>query len=269
MQGTSLPKYLFHGLIVLLYVFLLLPVVAVIFVSFFDSQFLSFPPPGYTFDWFANALNQAEFVSGFFTSSKVALVATVVGVGSGILASLALVNFEFRGKEAIKGFLLAPLLVPGIVIGTALYVFFIQVAQMTGYNATTSMMGLVVAHVMLTIPWSVRLIVASMGMLDRSVEEAARNLGANAWTTFYRITLPRMRSGIVAAALFSFVISFENLEVSVLLVSPGNTTLPIAMLQYLEWNMDPTLAAASTIQILIIGSLLLISDRFVKLSQVV
>ena len=75
--------------------------------------------------------------------------------------------------------------------------------------------------------------------------------------------------GIVAAALFSFVISFENLEVSVLLVSPGNTTLPIAMLQYLEWNMDPTLAAASTIQILIIGSLLLISDRFVKLSQVV
>ncbi|GHH02986.1 ABC transporter permease [Pseudodonghicola xiamenensis] len=269
MQTSTLSKLLFHAVIVLLYGFLLLPVVAVTFVSFFDSQFLSFPPPGYTLNWFANALDQADFVNGFLTSTKVALIATVIGVTSGMLASIALVNYEFRGKEAIKGFLLAPLLVPGIVIGTALYVFFIQIAQMTGYNATTSMRGLVIAHVMLTIPWSVRLIVASMGMLDRSVEEAARNLGASAWTTFYRITLPRMRSGIVAAALFSFVISFENLEVSVLLVSPGNTSLPIAMLQYLEWNMDPTLAAASTIQILIIGSILLISDRFVKLSQVV
>ncbi|WP_311136193.1 MULTISPECIES: ABC transporter permease [Pseudooceanicola] len=253
----------------LLYLFLLLPVAAVTYVSFFDSQFLSFPPPGYTFHWFANALDQADFVSGFLTSTQVALVATVIGVVSGVLASLALVKFDFHGKAAIKVFLMAPLLVPGIVIGTALYVFFLQIAQMTGYNATRSMAGLVIAHVMLTIPWSVRLIVASMGMLDRSVEEAARNLGASAWTAFWRITLPRMRSGIVAAALFSFVVSFENLEVSVLLVSPGNTTLPIAMLQYLEWSMDPTLAAASTIQILIIGALLLISDRFVKLSQVV
>ena len=168
------------GVVIFFYMFLLLPVVAVTFVSFLDSQFLSFPPPGYTLKWFANALRQADFVGGFFTSTQVALIATIIGVTSGMLASLALVNFEFRGKEAIKGFLLAPLLVPGIVIGTALYIFFIQIAQMTGFNATTSMTGLVIAHVMLTIPWSVRLIVASMGMLDRSVEEAARNLGASA-----------------------------------------------------------------------------------------
>lgn len=269
MERASLSRTLFLVLIAVLYAFLLLPVVAVTYVSFFDSQFLTFPPPGYTLDWFANALRQAEFVSGFITSAQVALLASVIGVSSGVLASLALVNFDFPGKSAIKGFLLAPLLVPGIVIGTALYIYFIQIAQMTGWNATSSMTALVIAHVMLTIPWSVRLIVASMGMLDRSVEEAARNLGASAWTTFCRVTLPRMRSGIVAAGLFSFVISFENLEVSVLLVSPGNTTLPIAMLQYLEWDMDPTLAAASAIQIVIIGSLLLISDRFVKLSQVV
>jgi len=106
-------------------------------------------------------------------------------------------------------------------------------------------------------------------MLDRSIEEAARNLGASAWSTFWYVTLPRMRAGIVAAALFSFIISFENLEVSVLLVTPGSTTLPIAMLQYLEFEMDPTLAAASAIQIAIIAILLLISDRYVKLSRVV
>ncbi|WP_293721275.1 ABC transporter permease [Stappia sp.] len=269
MDRALTSRLLFGALIVLLYLFLLLPVLAVTYVSFFDSQFLSFPPPGYTLRWFANVLEQDALISGFITSGEVALLASVIGVVSGVLASLALVHFEFPGREAIKSFLLAPLLVPGIVIGTALYIFYIQIAQSTGWNPTRSLTGLVVAHVMLTIPWSVRLIAASMGMLDRSVEEAARNLGAGALKTFVLITLPRMRAGIVAAALFSFVISFENLEVSVLLVQPGATTLPIAMLQYIEWNMDPTLAAASAVQILIIGALLLISDRFVKLSQVV
>jgi putative spermidine/putrescine transport system permease protein len=269
MESQLHQKLSFKIMVAIIYLFGLLPVISVTYVSFFDSQFLSFPPPGYTLKWFANVFQQADFVDGFITSTEVAFLASLIGVVSGILASVAIVYFEFPGRDAMKSLLLAPLLVPGIVIGTALYIYFIQIAQITGFNAAMSMTALLVAHVTLTIPWSVRLIVASLGMLDRSVEEAARNLGASAWTTFYRITLPRMRSGIVAAGLFSFVISFENLEVSVLLVSPGHTTLPIAMLQYLEWDMDPTLAAASTVQIIIIGALLLISDRFVKLSQVV
>lgn len=178
MDRALTSRLLFGALIVLLYLFLLLPVLAVTYVSFFDSQFLSFPPPGYTLRWFANVLEQEALISGFVTSAEVALLASLIGVVSGVLASLALVHFEFPGREAIKSFLLAPLLVPGIVIGTALYIFYIQIAQSTGWNPTRSLTGLVVAHVMLTIPWSVRLIAASMGMLDRSVEEAARNLGA-------------------------------------------------------------------------------------------
>jgi putative spermidine/putrescine transport system permease protein len=260
---------LFRSLVILLYVFLLLPVIAVVFVSFFDSQFLTFPPPGYTGKWFANVFRQHSFIDGFVTSGQIALLATLIGVPVGILACIALVYHNFPGREAVRALLLAPLLVPGIVIGTALYIFYIQIAGMTGWFATRSLAGLVLAHVLLTIPWSVRLIVVSLGMLDRSVEEAARNLGASAWTAFRRVTLPRMRAGIVAAALFSFVISFENLEASVLLVAPGATTLPIAMLQYLEFDMDPTLAAASTVQVIIIGAVLLLSDRFVKLSRVV
>lgn len=269
MNSIDLPSAAFRVLIFLLYGFLLLPVVAVTYVAFFDSKFLMFPPPGYTLEWFANVFRQRAFIEGFVTSGQVAFLASLIGVFSGTLAAFSLVYFDFPGRKAALNFMLAPLLVPGIVAGTALYIFYIQVGQTTGWFPTRSLAGLVIAHVVLTIPWSVRLIVASLGMLDRSIEEAARNLGASAWSTFWHVTLPRMRAGIVAAAIFSFVISFENLEVSVLLVTPGSTTLPIAMLQYLEFEMDPTLAAASAIQIAIVAILLLVSDRYVKLSRVV
>jgi len=105
--------------------------------------------------------------------------------------------------------------------------------------------------------------------MNRTIEEAAQNLGANRFTTFWRITLPTIRPGIVAAALFSFVNSFGNLEMSLFLVGPGRTTLPIAILQYLEWKIDPTVAAAAVLQIVVISIALLITDHYVKLSRVV
>ena len=102
-----------------------------------------------------------------------------------------------------------------------------------------------------------------------AVEEAAANLGANPWTVFRRVTFPMMRAGIVAAALFSFITSFENLELTLFLVGPGRTTLPVAVLAYLEFKVDPTIAAVAFVQILIIGTLMLLTDRYVKLSRIV
>lgn len=259
----------FRILIALLYAFLLLPVLSVALVSLFDSQFLSFPPPGYTLDWYANVFREESFIDGFLTSIRVALIATAIGVSVGVSAALGLVYFEFPGSGILRAFLLAPLMAPGIVIGTSIYIFYLHVAQSTGWNPIRSQIGLIVAHVVLTIPWSVRLIASSLSMLDRSIEEAARNLGASALTTLVRITLPRMRAGIFAAILFCFIVSFENLEVSVFLSSPGTTTLPIAMMQYLEFQMNPTMAAASTLQVLFIGAILLVVDRFVNLSRIV
>ena len=122
---------------------------------------------------------------------------------------------------------------------------------------------------LLTIPWTVRLVAASLQGLDRSAEEAAANLGARPLTVFWRVTLPMLRPGVVAACLFSFIQSFENLELTLLLVGPGRVTLPVAMLNYLEFRVDPTLAAVATVQIILVGALMLITDRFVKLSRVV
>jgi putative spermidine/putrescine transport system permease protein len=115
----------------------------------------------------------------------------------------------------------------------------------------------------------VRLIVASLAGFDRSIEEAALNLGAGPWTAFFRVTLPAIRPGIVAGGLFGFVTSFGNLEMTLFLIAPGMTTLPIAILQYLEWRLDPTIAAASVMQISFIAVAMLVTDRFVKLARVV
>jgi putative spermidine/putrescine transport system permease protein len=129
--------------------------------------------------------------------------------------------------------------------------------------------GLVWGHVLLVIPWTVRLITASLAGFDRTLEEAAQNLGASRFTTFRRITMPVILPGIVAGAMFGFVSSFGNLEMSLFLVGPGRTTLPIAILQYLQWKIDPTIASISVLQILLIAAAMLVTDRFVNISRVV
>lgn len=245
------------------------PVVLVVWAAFFDSTFMSFPPPGYTLRWFARAAEHGAFLRGFETSFKVALCAALLGVISGTAASLVIIRSGLPGMKLVQALLLSPMVVPNIVLGIALYVFFIALADRVGIDLTSGIIGLALAHTLLTIPWSVRLVCANLTGLNRSAEEAAANLGANPVNVFWHITLPMMRSGVIAAALFSFVVSFENLEISLLLVEPGSTTFPIALLQYLEFTMDPTVAAATAIQVAVVASLLLIMDRFVKLSRVV
>jgi putative spermidine/putrescine transport system permease protein len=193
----------------------------------------------------------------------------VVGLILGIPASFAIVRGRFPGREALNALMLSPLVVPGVVAGTAIYIYFVQLEIWTEARFIATLPGLVAAHVMLTIPWTVRLISASLVGVDRSIEEAAMNLGASPLTTFLRITLPLIRPGVVAAAIFSFIASFTDLEMTLFLIGPGRSTLQIALLQYLEWKFDPSVAAVSFVQITIVGLGLVITDRFVKLSKVV
>lgn len=249
--------------------FMIIPVIFVAWSAFYASPFLSFPPPGYTTRWFHAALSRDAFLNGIVTSFKVALAASAAGVIIGTMASLVIARGRFPGRDALAALLVAPLTVPNIVLGISLYMFFIWMADQLQVDLTTNLVGLLFAHTLLTLPWSVRLISANLVGLDRSIEEAAMNLGASPLATFFLVTVPQMRAGVIAAALFSFIISFENLEISLLLVGPGSTTLPIALMQYLEFNMDPTVAAASTMQVALIAGLLLVADRHVKLSRVV
>ena len=248
---------------------MLCPLVFVVWLSFFKDAILYFPPSGYTLAWYVNAWQNQAFVNGFIFSLQVAAVSAFCGVSLGVIASLGMIRYKFNGGKYVSTLILSPLLMPGIVTGIAIYLFYLRAENFFDRDIVGTLGGLVLAHICLTIPWTVRLVSASMQGLDPSIEEAARNLGANGRTAFLRVTLPMLRPAIVAAALFSFIVSFENLEVSLSLVGPGKTTLPIAILQYLEFNLDPTIAAVSTVQILLLGIIMLITDRFVKLSQVV
>jgi putative spermidine/putrescine transport system permease protein len=266
----------FGGCVAAAFALMLAPVVTVMVISVFRQEIVSFPPSGFTLQWYVNAWQRQEFARGFLSSLQVASLATLIGLPLGTAAAFALVRGRPRGAPALNTLLLGPLAVPGVVAGTALYMFYLRAEFWLDRDITSTLEGLVAAHVLLTIPWTVRLVTASLQGLDPSVEEAAANLGARPFTVFRRVTLPAMRPGIIAAGLFSFIQSFfsfiqsfENLELSLLLVGPGRTTLPVAMLNYLEFRVDPTLAAVATVQIVLVGVLMLVTDRFVSIARTV
>lgn len=251
------------------FLFMVAPILLVLWLSFFTNEILTFPPDGYSLRWYRGLVDQQQFIAGFMTSLQVAVLATLVGLAVSVPASLALTRLEFRGRQAILQLLLAPLVVPAIVIGTSLFVLFIEIEIATEIPAVGSILGLSLAHVLITIPWCVRLVTANLVGVNPAIEEAAASLGARPATVVFKVTLPLIWPGIVAAGLFGFVTSFGNLEISLFLIAPGQTTLPIAILQYLAWKIDPTIAAVSAVQILVVAAGLLITDRFVSLSRVV
>jgi putative spermidine/putrescine transport system permease protein len=268
-SSRLLGRVVLNGAAALTMAYILTPLAFVTWLAFFRQEIPSFPPEGYSLRWFRAIAGNDRFVSGFLLSLELAVIATCIGLCLGLPAALCLARLRFWGREALSSLLLLPLVVPGIVLGIALYVFHVEVELATGLPVLGSLGGLIAGHVLIVIPWTVRLVMASLVGLDRSIEEAAQSLGANRFATFRRVTLPAIRPGVVAAALFGFVSSFGNLEMSLFIVGPGRTTLPIAILQYLEWKIDPTIAAVSVLQIALIASAMLITDRFVRISQVV
>jgi len=268
-RRVRIGRWALNGAAALSLGFILLPLVLVTWLAFFRQEIPSFPPEGYSLQWFGAVFGNKSFVGGFVLSIQVAVVATLMGLALAVPASLAVTRRRFAGRGFVNALLLMPLIVPGVVLGTAIYVFQIEAEVATGLPLMGTTTGLVAAHALIVIPWAARLVSASLAGFDPSIEEAAKNLGAPPWTTFRRVTVPAIWPGIVAGALFGFVMSFGNLEMSLFLVGAGRTTLPIAILQYLEWKIDPTVAAVSVLQIALIGVAMIVTDRYVKISQVV
>jgi putative spermidine/putrescine transport system permease protein len=264
---NDLPRLAFCSLGYLTIVFILLPLFAVVWVSFFKNPIVIFPPTSYTFDWFGVALSDPNFRSGLITSSILAACAAAGSLVVGIPAAFVLARRDFPGRAAISTFLLSPLMIPAIVAGSAVYLFYIQIELVTGVQFAAEFRGLLLAHVAIALPWTVRLMTASLLRFDVSLEEAAIGFGASRLQAIRRVTLPVLRPAVVASALFSFIVSFVDLEKSLMLVGPGSTTLPIAIINYVQWRLDPAIAAVSTIQILLVTIALIVSDRFVRLTQ--
>jgi putative spermidine/putrescine transport system permease protein len=268
-DSRVLGRWVLKAAATLTLLYILVPLVSVTWLSFYRQEIPSFPPEGYSVRWYSSIVGNDRFIDGLMLSVELGVIATAIGLFVGVPAALCLTRFRFPGREALNNLLLLPLMVPGVVLGTALYCFHVEAEIATGVPIIGSTIGLLSGHVLVVIPWVVRLVLASLAGFDRTLEEAAQNLGADRWATFRRITLPSILPGVVAGAMFGFVASFGNLEMSLFLVGPGKTTLPIAILQYLEWKIDPSIAAVSVVQIALIAAAMLVTDRFVKISRVV
>lgn len=243
------------------------PLVLTLYLSVFDETLITFPPRGYTLHWYARII--PEFGGPLQTSLVVALAAVAISLLIGVPAGIGLSRYSFRGRSLVSTLLLAPLTMPGIAIGLGIYVLAILFEERTQVAVSGSVWLMIAAHVLIALPWVVRLCLASLANHNRSAEEAAASLGARPFLVVWRVTLPAMRSGIVAGALFAFIVSFENLEMTLFLIAPGMTTLPISVLQYLQYRLDPLVAAVAVAQVVLVGAALAVLDRHVRLSRVI
>lgn len=266
-MNAAIGRWLYLGCVGLTMLLVVAPLIVIMWASFFADRILTFPPSGYTLAWFARAWELQDFAAGFVTSLEVGAVATIGSLALGTPAALAIERYPFPGRETVRQLLLSPMIVPAIVAGAAVYIYFVQLEILSGIQLAATFTGLAIAHTVIALPWTIRLVCASLATANATSEEAARSLGANAIQTFFLVTLPTIRPGIIAAAMFSFIASFSDLEKSLFLVGPGKITLPISIVNYLEWNLDSTIAAVATVQILIIGAALLVSDRYVNLGK--
>ncbi len=223
---------------------------------------MAFPPKGFSLQWYERLAQNQEFITGFkvslITAGGVAALALFVGVP----VALAITRYDFRGRDALSGFFLSPLLVPAIVLGLALLLVLAPL-RITGTYA-----GLIIAHLSITVPYVIRTTSMSLLTLNRSCEEAARTLGASAWTTFRRVTLPLIAPGVLAGGAIAFLISFDEAVISLFVVGPRATTLPVEIFHYVESRTDPQIAALSVVLIAISILLVVIIERVMGLRRV-
>ena len=224
----------------LVVLFLVAPIIVVIATAFTTTNYPLFPPVGFTFRWFQAFLDSADFTDGMRRSAILALTSTIISTCLGTLSALALARWHGRAQQALAVLMLSPILFPTIVLGLALLVFYSRV------GLSGSFIGLVIAHSVVTTPFVVRLVMASLTEFDPAVEEAARNLGAGWWRTFFQITLPLIRPGVLAGAVFAFIISFDELVMTLFLAGPDMATLPVRIFTFVEYSSDPTISAIAT-----------------------
>ncbi|MNI38632.1 Inner membrane ABC transporter permease protein YdcV [compost metagenome] len=239
--------------------YMLLPLVVILGVSVTATSFLAFPPQGWTLDWYSKMLSDPSYVASFATSTILALAATFVAVLLSVPAALAMARYEFRGKATILAALTSPLVFPHIVLGAALL-------QFGGYlGLTRSFLALLIGHTIIISPFVLRSVLSMLTPDQRALEEASSDLGGSPWTTFFLVTLPQIRPGLVTGSIFAFISSWINVELSIFNTTPDLNTIPVKLFNYVQYTVDPTIAAASGATILVVVVAVIILDLCIGL----
>ncbi|WP_026757505.1 ABC transporter permease [Sediminimonas qiaohouensis] len=237
--------HLLRGWTVLVYLFMFLPVAVVVLLSFNASQFGSFPMTGFSFRWFVELANNDAILRAFQTSFVLGLMTAAISTTLGVLASLALVRYRVPGSNYISTLLIAPILVPEVVLAVALLLFL----NFLGINKSFTL--LLFGHVIFTLPFVILVVQARLVSIKRDIEEAAMSLGASPRQTFFQITLPLMLPAVLAGALFAFTISFDDITGTLFWKPGGVETVPTQIFAMLRNSISPEINALGTVMILL------------------
>ena len=256
--SAALPLYIVTGIIVL---FLLVPLGLPFVLSISDTPFVTFPPRGFTLQWYRNVFDERDFTDSVRLSLLLAGLTAVGAVLFGTPAAIGLTRHKFAGRELIQGLVFSPLMFPALVTGIALLRFFSSIGSQNAFT------NLLIGHVLVTIPYVVRTVSASLLQLDPAIEEAARTLGADRIRTFWWITRPQILPGLFAGAVFAFVTSFDNYAISMWLYDAANVPLPLTMFSLISRMFDPGIAAIASLMILMSIVIVVVLERLTGLQR--
>lgn len=246
------------GLAIVVCLFLILPIAFIAALSFGSSQWLIFPPPSWTLRWYQDLFADPRWLYSALTSLRIAAIVTLLSVLIGFLAALGLNRGTFAGRDVLRALFLTPMILPVVVLAVALYALFLRL----GLAGTT--FAFVVAHLLIALPFSIISIGNALEGFDRSIEDAAILCGASPWEARLRVTVPAIGHGIFAAAVFSFLASWDEVVLAIFMATPTLQTLPVKIWSTLRQDLTPVVAAASTLLIAFTILLMVVAALFRK-----
>ncbi|MBT0963083.1 ABC transporter permease [Denitromonas iodatirespirans] len=239
-------------LVGLVLAFLVLPILVIIPLSFNSDSFLMYPMSGFSLRWYEDFLTSPSWQQSLKNSLIVSPAATIIAMALGTLASIGLVRSDFPGKTLLMAVLISPMVVPLVIVGVAMYLFFAPLGLTGTYT------GLILSHAVLGVPFVITTVTATLQGFDFNMVRAAASLGANPVTAFFRVTLPLVAPGVISGGLFAFATSFDEVVVTLFMASPQQATLPRQMFSGIRENISPTIAAVATI-LIVLSTLMLIT----------
>lgn len=243
-------RWWLRGVVAAVLLFLYAPIIILIAYSFNDSR-RNVVWRGFTTDWYVTAWNNERLFEAFTNSLLIALAATVLATVIGTMLAIALWRFRFPGKAAVEGGVALPIVIPEICMGVAMLVFFARIGWPTDLPWPFNLSAITIAHTAFCFPFVTLVVRARMVGFDRSLEEAAKDLGATEWQTFRDVILPYLRPGIIAGALLAFTLSLDDFVITFFTSGPETVTFPVLVYSMVRFSVTPEVNAASTVLIVI------------------
>lgn len=237
--------------VVLVLLFLVVPTMIIVPLSFSGEQFMKFPPQSFSLKWYEAFFSSKDFMTSVLNSLKIGIPAASLATVNGTLAALALARGKIRFRRALSALIIAPLILPQIVLALGLFPVLAKIGLIGGY------LGIVLAHAVVTMPLAFITVSTSLANYPEALETAAETLGANRWRTFAHVTYPLIRPGIILGFIFSFAFSFDELILAIFLTSPATRTVPRMLWEQLNYEVTPVIAAATCC--ILVGTLVLLA----------